>query len=148
MAYLLKLAGRLAVVVLGAWALAACATGKSVTEAPEAQVPLAPGKARIAVYRTGILGAAVQPAVSVDGRKTGSCTPNGVFYVDVRPGKHEITASTEVTETLTVNAGANRVTYVECSIGIGFVVGRPKLQERQAGWGEQKVRELVFTGKF
>ena len=42
----------------------------------------------------------------------------------------------------------NRVTYVECSIGIGFIVGRPHLQVRSAGWGEQKVRELVFTGKF
>ena len=86
MAYFWKLAGRLAMVALGALALAACATGKNVTESPEAQVPLAPGKARIAVYRTGILGAAVQPAVSVDGRKTGSCTPNGVFYVECQAG--------------------------------------------------------------
>ncbi len=138
---------RFGILLLGALMLAGCASGKSVSESPEAKVPLAPGKARIAVYRTSIMGFGVQPVVSVDGRKTGDCTPNAVFYVDVAPGSHEVSARTEVTEAITVRARANRVTYVECSIGIGLLVGRPHLVET-AGSAKAKVAELVYSGKF
>ncbi len=138
---------RFSALLLGALLLAGCASGTSVSESPEAKVPLAPGKARIAVYRTSIMGFGVQPVVSVDGRKTGDCTPNAVFYVDVAPGSHEISARTEATESITVRARANRVTYVECSIGIGLVVGRPHLVEAGAS-AESKVAGLVFNGKF
>lgn len=136
-----------AMLLLGALLLGGCASGKSVSESPEAKVPLAPGKARIAVYRTSIAGFGVQPTVSVDGRKTGDCTPNAVFYVDVAPGSHEVSARTEVTEAITVRARANRVTYVECSIGIGLLVGRPHLVEA-ASSAESKVAGLVFNGKY
>lgn len=140
--------GRIAVVVLGALLLGACATGKTISETPAAQLALSPSKARIAIYRTAVIGFAVQPAVSVDGKSTGSCTPNSVFFVDVKPGKHEVSARTEVTETITVRARANRVTYVECTIGLGILVGRPKLTEVTKSHGQYKVRDMAFGGKY
>lgn len=135
-------------VLLGALLVGGCAIGKSVSETPKSEVALAPGKARIAVYRIGLAGFAVQPAGSVDGRKTGSCAPNGVFYVDVRPGAHEVSATTEVTETISVKARANRVTYVGCSINIGILVGRQHLVEVVSGTAKLKVSKLVYGGKY
>lgn len=140
--------GRIAVVLLGALLLGACATGKTISETPAAQLALSPSKARIAIYRTAVIGFAVQPAVNVDGRPTGNCTPNSVFYVDVKPGKHEVSARTEVTEAITVRARANRVTYVECSIGIGILVGRPKLIEVTKTQAQYKIRDMAFGGKY
>ncbi|MGI9415365.1 MAG: hypothetical protein ACR2PM_16945, partial [Hyphomicrobiales bacterium] len=88
----------------------------------------------------------VQPSVKVDGRETGSCKPNGVFYVDVRPGKHEVSARTEVTDTVT--ASSRRPTYIECSIDLGIVVGRPSLIEVTPSRAKEKIGKLAFTGKY
>ena len=134
--------------LLGATALAGCATGQKTSDVPASQTSLAPSTARIAIYRDGILGAALQPRVKVDGRKTGSCQPNAVFYVDVAPGTHEVSAATETTDSIFVDARAGQTHYVECSIGFGIFLGRPKLIEVTSGTGRGKVRELVFKGKY
>ena len=139
---------KFAVLLLGAAVLSGCASGRTTAELPQSQLALAPSNARIAVYRTGIMGAAVQPKVKVNGRKTGACQPNAVFYVDVPPGTYEVSASTESTETIFVDAKAGQTHYVECSIGFGVLVGRPNLVEVTSGTGRGKTRDLVFKGKY
>lgn len=123
-----------------------CASGAKLSEAKIATAP--PGMSRIAVYRTGIMGAAIQPVVSVDGKQTGKCQPNGVFFVDVKPGMHRVTATTESTAEVQVNTVDNPVSYVECSIGIGWVVGRPKLVGVTSETGEAVIGDLVLTGSY
>ena len=139
---------RTAIVLLAALLVSACASGPTVSESPEARKAAAPGKTRIIIYRSSVIGAAVQPAIKVDGRKTGSCEPNGVFFVDVRPGKHEVSASTEVTKTITVDTRRSRTVYVECSIGIGVLVGRPHLAKVPSNTGKRKIAKLAFGGKY
>lgn len=143
-----KHSAKFVAIALAGLALAACATGKSVSETPQAEIALALGKARIAVYRTQVVGFAVQPVVKLNDRKTGSCVPNGVFYIDVPPGKYEVSATTEVTDSVTVTARANRTAYVECSIDFGILVGRPHLVEVTRGTAQPKVGGLVYKGKF
>jgi len=98
------------VVALG---LSACATGDSLAQASASIPTVSQGKSRLVVYRTEIIGAAIQPKISIDGSETDTCQPNKVFYVDVPAGRHTLTAKTEVTETLVVDASAGASTYIE-----------------------------------
>ena len=139
---------RLGAALASALFLGACATGQSVSDTPRSQIALAPGKARIAVYRVEVMGFGIQPTVNVDGRATGTCTPNAIFYVDVPPGKHEITARTEVTATETVTLSAGQTVYVECSIGLGVLLGRPKLVALSPATARKRTEGLAFKGKF
>lgn len=134
--------------VVSAFAVSGCATGAKISETPEAQRPPASGLSRIVVYRTAVMGAAIQPTVKVDGKPSGSCTPNGAFYVDVPRGRHTVSAATEVTRSTTVDTSRETVAYVECSIGFGFLAGRPKLVAVTPRTGRSAVQNLVFTGQY
>lgn len=129
-------------------ALSACATGATLSETPAAQAPIPAGKSRIVVYRTNVMGFAVQPQVTVDSYPTGTCQANGVFFVDVNPGTHRVASSTETTAALQVQAQAARPSYVECSIGMGLAVGRPNLAQVTADSAAGKIGGLTFTGQF
>ncbi|MBW8639152.1 DUF2846 domain-containing protein [Hoeflea sp. WL0058] len=128
--------------------LSACATGTVVSKSPEAKSPIPSGKSRIVVYRTQIVGMAVQPSVKVDGQKTGLCSPNGLFYVYVTPGVHEVSATTETTDTATVETRAGQTTYIECSVTTGIFVGRPSIIEVTESRAKPKISGLSFTGQY
>ena len=92
---------RLVFAVLAAALLAGCATS-GVTYAdlqPKLAAP-AEGQGRIFIYRTAIVGAAVQPAVKVNDAVVGSAVPRGFIYLDRPAGDYMITTATEVTRTL------------------------------------------------
>jgi hypothetical protein len=129
-------------------ALSACATGPKLSETPEAQTSVEAGMSRIVVYRTGIFGTAIQPEITVDGEPTGKCQPNGAFHVDVNPGDHRLTATTEATSAVKLKTSENETIFVECSIGMGFFVGRPHLSVVDKQAGADAVRELVFIGQY
>lgn len=127
-------------------ALAGCAAGTKWADADAVKAPPPKGQSRIVVFRDGLLGAAVQPTVTVNGRGTGTCQPNGAFFVNVPPGKHEVSATTEVTRTVQVETSRDTTAYVQCSIGIGFFIGRPELTPVTPDFGQKAVQPLVFTG--
>jgi len=131
-----------------ALALGACATGEKLSTQSLAFHSVPAGKARIAIYRTKVIGAAVQPSVVVADQETGVCKPKGVFFVDVAPGKHVISATTEATDYVAVNARAGQISYVECSIDSGIVIGRPDLEIVDKIIAEQVIGELALTGKY
>jgi hypothetical protein len=141
----LKPAGMLAVLSLAT--LGACATGEKISEATQV-APVPANASRIVVYRTNIMGGAVQPQVIVDGSPTGVCQPGGAFYVDVKPGQHRVSASTESTSSATVTTASGQSSYVECSIGFGVFIGRPLLKAKPAAEAAPAVRDLVLTGQF
>ena len=128
--------------------VAGCATGVPVSQSPIANSKVPDGKARIVVYRTGIMGAAIQPVVHVSGRETGKCTPKGALYVTADPGQHTISAATEVRETSNLSLSAGETAYVKCSIGMGLLVGRPKLDLVPAAVGQAETQKLKVTGQY
>ena len=128
--------------------VAGCASGPTLSELEVAPAAPAPGQSRIAVYRSGIAGAAIQPAINVNDVATGACQPNSVFFVDLEPGQHTVTAATEVTRSVDVDTAVRPVSYVQCSIGFGLLVGRPNLAEVEVGVGTAAINDLVFTGTY
>lgn len=134
--------------VVALFGLSACATGESLSQSSAAIPSVTKGKSRLVVYRTGILGAAIQPKVLVDGQETDTCQPNKVFYVDVPAGRHTLSAKTEAQETLVVDATAGAATYIECTVTFGIVVGRPDLKIVDSSTGRSKIGKLVFSGVY
>ncbi len=104
--------------------LGGCATsGPTYTEAAGTLPALAPGNARVFMYRTAILGAAVQPAVKVNGEAVGAAVPLGFFYVDRPAGDYKISTSTEVERVLSLTLEPGQVRYVRLEISMGFFIG-------------------------
>jgi hypothetical protein len=134
--------------LLCAAVLAGCASGTPLSESSAATTPPAPGQTRIAIYRDQVMGAALQPQISVDAEPTGKCQPNGVFFVDVSPGEHTLSATTETTSEIQVDTSVYPIAYVKCSIGFGLIVGRPKLIQVATETGAGAVGDLVLTGTF
>ncbi len=90
-----------------------------------------PQQARVVVYRTAIMGFAVQPSYVLDGKAIAPSQPNGFLVCDVRPGKHTVSvdnvglnvslgSSTDRTE-VTVAAGETR--FIRADINPGLTVG-------------------------
>lgn len=102
--------------------------------------------ARIYLYRTVLLGAAVQPEVKVNGVVVGRAVPRGYFFVDQPPGACEITTTTEVERKLSLTLEKGQVRYVKLSIGLGFFVGHvyPELIDSEIALRE--IQNLRFTG--
>jgi len=60
--------------------VAGCATsGPKYLEMVPNMTKLSPDMGRIYIYRTTVLGAAIQPDVKVNGEVVGSAVPNGFF---------------------------------------------------------------------
>ena len=128
--------------------LSGCASGVPVSESSVAQEPVPAGKSRIAVYRTNLFGAAIQPVIDINGKTTGRCTPQGVFYVDVEPGQQSLSATTEVTKTSYLSVDAGQTAYVKCSIGFGLLIGQPRLDVVSTSIGRTDTQKLKVTGKY
>ena len=76
--------------------LSGCATGQKFAEAKASIPPLAADQGRIYFYRTSALGAAVQPAVKLNGEQIGTAQAQGFFYADRPPGNYVVDTTTEV----------------------------------------------------
>lgn len=128
--------------------LGACATsGPKFSEATTAAPAPAAGDGRIYLYRTAILGMAVQPEVKINGEVIGKATPNGYFYVDRRPGAYEITTTTEVERKLSLTLDKDQTRYVRLNISMGFFVGHvyPELVDNDVGLKD--LQDCRYTGK-
>ena len=104
--------------------------------------------AQIVVYRVGYLGNALKPIISINGVPTGKCETGGVFIVNVNEGNHVVSAATEVENTISLEVYKNEKIYVNCEIGVGLLIGRPKLSVQPKSEAENAIKELSFTGMF
>lgn len=115
-------------------------------DAPEASAPIPAGQGRLVVYRTQALaGAVVQPAITINGAERGRCSPRGAFSVDLAPGQHIVGAATEVRQEAPVTVAAGQTSYLRCSVGMGLLVGRPRLEPVPASVGQQESAGLAFS---
>lgn len=57
-----------------------------------------------------------------------SSLPRGKYaVVPVEPGIHSFSVKSEATDTLRLEIEPDETYYAQCSIGMGFMVGRPNL---------------------
>ena len=110
---------------LTAIALGGCATG-GVPYKEQADKLAKPNAAdgRVFLYRSSMLGAAIQPNVTLNGVVVGSAVPMGVFYVDRPKGTYEVSASTEVEKKATFTLDPGETKYVKLTPTFGILVGR------------------------
>ena len=93
-------------------AFAGCASGPAFEEYESQMQAVGDGKGRIYMYRPSSLGAAVKPAIRVNGDAVGTSSAKGFFYVDLPPGDYTIAASTEAKRSLDVTLDAGEEMYV------------------------------------
>ncbi len=107
-----------------------------------ALAPVGRNEARVALFRTSYFGLAIQPKVFVDGVEMGRCTPGVAHIAKVSPGTHQISATTEQEKITTVSIANGETAYINCSIGMGVVVGRAAFERVPEATAMQK------AGKF
>lgn len=133
-------------VISTALLLAGCATGAKLSES--ALSDISNGKGRIVIYRTSILGGAIQPVVNVDGVNTGKCQPGGVFIVDHAPGQVAISVATERTRTSYVTVEAGKTSYVRCDPAMGVIIWQVKLTNVPTDVGKAQSEKLSLIGSY
>jgi len=138
----------LSVLLLFAILIGGCATtGPTYSEMSDSIPPLSSEMGRIYIYRSSVLGAAIQPGVVLDGEVVGKAVPYGFFYVDCPAGNHEIVTSTEVERELSFTIDKGEIRYVRLDISIGFFVGHvyPNLIEAEVA--ESEISKCHYIGE-
>lgn len=101
---------------------------------------IAEGQGRIYFYREGgLMGAAIQPTIMIDGVSAGGrAKPGDYFYVDRPAGTYEISTETEKKEAITATVTAGQSMYVRMDIKMGLFVGhvQPSIIDPQQAVGE------------
>ena len=127
--------------------LSGCASGTSFTEYKASIPPLSPEKARIYIYRTTVLGAAITPAVKINGVETSTSKAQGFFYYDCAPGDYIIETSTEVTRRLSLMVTKAQERYVRLNVSLGFLVGHVYPELVDDAVGKKEIQECKYIGK-
>ncbi|MGR4870651.1 DUF2846 domain-containing protein [Variovorax sp. LARHSF232] len=127
--------------------LTGCASGPRYADIAPNIPPPEPEQGRIFFYRSSVMGAAIQPDLRLDGQVVGSFAPRGFFYVDRPLGRYTAQARTEAEAKLDIDVLPQRTSYVEMSIGLGFVIGQPKLALRTPTEALPDMVDLAYIGK-
>jgi len=97
------------------------------------------GKAQMVFFRAGgIGGSAISCAVSENEQKISSLPPARFFVAVFEPGRHTFKVSSEAKDEIYMDLKPGQTQYAKCSIAMGFLAGRPKLEVAQ---------EAEFTSK-
>lgn len=134
-------------VVAVALLVSACASGPKLAEMRDSIPALKSDQGRIYFYRSGsMMGAGIQPSISLNGTVVGESKPGGFFFVDRAPGPMEVAMSTEVERKLTFALGRGETRYVKSAVGLGVLVYRvyPVLVDNATG--EKELEEMSYIG--
>jgi hypothetical protein len=128
--------------------VAACATSGPTFQTVHAAEPaVAADHARIYFYRLGqFVGAAIQPAIKVNGLKVGEAVPGGYFYVDEPAGTYEISTSTETKEAITTTIKPGETRYVRFDISMGILMGHVVPTLVWPDQGASEIQSLHYIG--
>ena len=139
---------RAAVILAVTVAIAGCASsGIKYSDVKSPTVATDPNVGRIYLYRTALLGLAVQPEVKVNGEVVGKAVPNGYFYVDRPAGTYEIVTSTEVERKLSLTLEKGQTRYVKLNISFGFFVGHVYPELIDTADALKDIKDCQYTGK-
>lgn len=130
-------------------ALTGCAASGPKFSAMQASTPAVNAdQGRVYFYRKdSMFGAALQPAVVMDGAEVGKSQPGGYFYVDAPSGSHEASTSTEATNKVSFVLEKGEVKYVRTAPSIGLLVGRVVPELVNADEANKELNDLSYTGK-
>jgi len=126
--------------------LQGCASGPAYAEMASTIPQVPADKGRIYLYRPSAFGAAIQPAVRLDGVEVGTAKSHGFIYVDAAPGSHFIETTTEVSRRLTFLLEKGQTRYVKLSVSMGFAVGHVYPELVDDAVGVKEVAECKYIG--
>lgn len=92
-----------------------------------------------------MLGAAIQPAVDVNGTKVGEAVPGGYFYIDRPAGTYKVSTTTEKEEDLNVTLAAGQVVFVKLDISMGVLAGHVIPTQVDPAQGAKEIADCSFT---
>ncbi|HJQ17928.1 MAG TPA: DUF2846 domain-containing protein [Allosphingosinicella sp.] len=96
-------------------------TGNTLAAPPE-------GMGQVVFFRKSVFGGrAISCAVHENGQKISSLPPGNFAVIAATPGVHNYSVKSEATDTLRLEVEAGETYYAKCSIGMGFMAGRPNL---------------------
>ncbi len=103
---------------------------------------------RIIFYRpSGLYGAAMRPDILLNGRKVGRSRPGTIFYVDVDPGKHQVTVPAILypgESTIDIDVRQNETVYVKTSMGGSAFGGRTNVEVVSFEQAMTEIDDLEF----
>ncbi len=95
----------------------------------EGPIPAPPaGKGQVVFFRSGtIIGTAISCAVHENGAKLSSLSRGRYVVIPADPGIHSYMVQSEARDVLRLEIEPGETYYAQCSISMGFMVGRPYL---------------------
>ena len=142
----MKILAKISFVLIVILFLGGCATkGPSFSELEPSINKLPSNTGRIYLYRTTVLGAALQPKVKINNEVVGKSIARGFFYVDKEPGNYEIMTSTEVDRKLSLVLEEGQTRYVRFGVSMGFFVGHVYPELVSSKEGRQEIQECKYT---
>ncbi|MEJ6020841.1 DUF2846 domain-containing protein [Ramlibacter sp. PS4R-6] len=129
-------------------ALAGCAATGAKYETMASGLPaMKAGEGRIFILRdSGMVGAALQPEIKLNGVVVGKSQPGGFFYVDRPAGNYTATAATETEKAATFTLAAGETKYVRSYMTMGIMVGRVNLELLDPARASAMLQGLSYTG--
>ncbi|MGF6976543.1 hypothetical protein QFZ94_004993 [Paraburkholderia sp. JPY465] len=124
-----------------------CASGPQYKDVASSIPTLKEAQGRIYFYRSSsMFGAAMQPAINLNGQDVGKSQPGGFFFVDEPAGQYVVSTTTETKKTLSFKLDAGETKYVKTSVGLGLLVGRiiPTLESSDEA--TKDIQDLHYTG--
>ncbi|MGF6261916.1 hypothetical protein OKW49_002844 [Paraburkholderia youngii] len=124
-----------------------CASGPQYKDVASSIPTLKKAQGRIYFYRSSsMFGAAMQPAINLNGQAVGKSQPGGFFFVDEPAGQYVVSTTTETEKTLSFKLDAGETKYVKTSVGLGLLVGRiiPTLESSDEA--TKDIEDLHYTG--
>ncbi|WP_295986208.1 DUF2846 domain-containing protein [uncultured Variovorax sp.] len=140
--------GGVLLAVLAAGLFGCSASGPRFSEMAGSMPSLGENEGRIYFFRNSIMGAAIQPDVSVNGQVVGTSRPNSFFYIDRPAGTYRASARTEAEGTIDVVLRPKQTAYVSMSITMGLLVGRPNFERVSEAEGRKELQSLAFDDAF
>jgi hypothetical protein len=133
--------------IIGLLMISCATSGPKYSEMADSTPPISGANARVYIYRTSALGAAIQPNVVLDDRVVGKAVAMGFFYVDCAAGNHRIATSTEVERELTFSLDEGQTRYVRLDVSMGFFIGHvyPNLVEPDKAKSE--IKDCHYIGE-
>ena len=126
---------------------AGCASGPTYEEFSRTIYPPLPLDGRIYIYLTTAFGAAVQPAIMVNGVEVGTASLKSFICLDRLAGKYEVSASTKAERSLSLTLQEGEVKYIRLDVKLGLFGGQiePVLVDKAVG--EQELKSMNFAGE-
>lgn len=123
-----------------------CASGPPFNEVVDGFGQPQSTQGRIYFYRPSAFGAAIAPAVKLNGEVIGKSTAKGFFYVDRKAGDYKITTTTEVKRALSLRLKRGQTRYVKLKVHMGLMVGRVYPELVNSATGKEEIQQTKYTG--